>query len=294
MRSAKPRFQDYDRLHKAILLSGNAEGTCNEYSFHLRRIEEFFGKSISEVSDSEMREFLFLAITDEELKPQTTNLYRAAYIFYKEMVLFQTVDKRILPRRTADDRIPLILTRDEIEVFLNHFELRDKCILSLCYGSGARISEALGISFSDIHRGNVLSLTIRHGKGGKDRVTMLSESSLRYLEEYYRQFHPSLGTASTLFFPDDNDPFKPMSPSGIQRTFRKVADTLYPDRSQSLTTHTLRHCFATHLLDDGVDLRTLQLLLGHSSYRSTCVYTHMTTQHFSKLRSPLDQVYANE
>lgn len=159
-----------------------------------------------------------------------------------------------------------------------------KTVLSLCYGSGLRISEALNIHICDIDS-QKMKLLVRNGKGRKSRYTILSAYSLNLLRAYYKAYRPQ----GQLLFPKLRHPDQPMHAQNIQGALRSAYARLFPNSDKKITVHTLRHCFATHLLDQGQDLRSIQLLLGHKSIQTTCIYLQLTDIHFSQLVSPADR-----
>ena len=130
-----------------------------------------------------------------------------------------------------------------------------------------------------------MKVYVRHGKGGKVRYTILSDYSLNCLRKYWKSYRPK----GPNLFPKFQNPCDAAPPQHIQKAFSDAFKKSFPHSNKRITPHTLRHCFATHLLDSGVDLRTIQVLLGHKSIQSTSIYTQLTDFHFSKLVSPLDR-----
>jgi site-specific recombinase XerD len=162
--------------------------------------------------------------------------------------------------------------------------LKCRAILSLCYGSGLRISEALNVRVCDIDSSK-MRVFVRSGKGKKDRYSILSQYSLTLLREYWLKYKPQ----GSLLFPG-RSPEKPIAIQYVQQAFKDaVTASKLSSYGEKITTHTLRHCFATHLLDAGTSLRSIQLLLGHKSISTTCIYLHLTDQHMSGIISPIDR-----
>ena len=154
----------------------------------------------------------------------------------------------------------------------------------MCYGSGLRIEESLALEVGDIDSEN-MKVRIRHAKGGKIRYSILSDYSLDCLRLYWKRYRPP----GTNLFPNRDNPSDTLRAQNIQTAFSKMYKQLYPYSNKRITPHTLRHCFGTHMLDSGVDLRTIQVLLGHKSIQSTSIYTQLTDYHFAKLISPIDR-----
>jgi site-specific recombinase XerD len=274
-------FQYDETLKREIDLRGLSYRTFKQYRSCLRRISDYYGKDIAEVSQDEVKSFLLHLKKDLSRNAQTINLYRAAYLFFSQNVL--NVEAK-LPRHKVRYILPNIIPAENIRSVLESLPLKHRAIFSLCYGSGLRISEAMGILTEDIdaHRMRVF---VRNGKGQKERYSILSEYSLSLLREYYKAFRPK----GAFLFPRRGDCSRHMNAPHVFAMLRDAYSNLFPNDSRGITTHTLRHCFATHLLDSGVDLRTIQILLGHKSIKSTCIYTHLTDWHFAQIQSPLDR-----
>ena len=162
--------------------------------------------------------------------------------------------------------------------------IKHKTILLTTYSSGLRISETLDLRLSDIDSENML-LRVNQGKGSKDRVTVLSLENLKTLRLYWKLYRPT-----DLLFPGLIKG-QPMSANNIQHVFQIAKNKA--GISKPATVHTLRHSFATHLLESNTDLRTIQMLLGHSDISTTSNYIHLSTKHITSVRSPLDGCDSN-
>ena len=153
----------------------------------------------------------------------------------------------------------------------------------MLYGAGLRIREALALELSDIDSARMV-ITVRHGKGDADRQVPLAEILLKALREYWRAYGPP-----SCLFPG-KDPEKPLTPSTIQRALKAARQRAGIRKRAS--EHTLRHSYATHLLEAGTDLRVIQTLLGHRSLRTTQIYTHVAVDRLRSVASPLDDLRA--
>ena len=160
--------------------------------------------------------------------------------------------------------------------------MKYKAIIATAYAAGLRISEAGALQVSDIDSQR-MRIHVRSGKGKKDRYVMLGESLLALLRQYYQAVRPK----GEYLFPGQK-PQRHITPTAVRQVLRKVIRET--GLSKKVTMHTLRHCFATHLLEAGTDIRILQVLLGHSSIRTTLRYTHITDRLVQKLVSPLDMI----
>jgi site-specific recombinase XerD len=275
----------YDKvLKREIDLRGLSYLTFKNYRSHLRRISEYFSKDIADVTIADMKIYLHHLHTDLRRESQTINVCRSAYKFFHQCILGNHISGYELPRRKVVLKLPDLIPAKRIPIVFETLSLKHRAILSLCYGSGLRISEALSVRICDIDSDN-MCVFVSNGKGEKQRYSILSAYSLSVLREYYKAYKPS----GPYLFPNKRDDGRPMNPQYVLLKFKEAYHKLFPkDNIKRITIHTLRHCFATHMLDCGVDLRTIQILLGHKSIHSTCIYMHLTNAHFSQLISPLD------
>lgn len=173
-----------------------------------------------------------------------------------------------------------ILSKDEILSIFNHISnLKHKTILLTIYSSGLRISEALNLKCSDIDSNNML-IKVCNGKGGKDRFTILGQENLNMLRHYWKIYRPK-----DLLFPG-MVPGKPLAARNVQQVFKTAKEM--SGISKPVSVHSLRHSFATHLLENNTVLRTIQVLLGHANIDTTCIYLHLSAKRLSSVISPLD------
>jgi site-specific recombinase XerD len=186
-----------------------------------------------------------------------------------------------LQRPKNERKLPVVLSEDEITRILRQVDnLKHKCILYLIYSAGLRLGEAVNIQVSDIDSKRKM-IMIRHGKGKKDRYSLLSETLLELLRKYYRLYRPK----EWLFEGQSGNKYSEKSIQAIlKKAWRKSGVW------KKVTVHTLRHSFATHLLEHGTDIRYIQELLGHLNTKTTMIYTHITKAGFDKIKSPLDDL----
>jgi integrase/recombinase XerD len=184
-------------------------------------------------------------------------------------------------RPLVEKKLPMVLSEPEIARLISAIEnLKHKAIVVTIYSCGLRLSEVLNLKLTDLQsdRGVVL---IRNGKGKKDRTSMLSENTLALLRRYYRAYRP----VEFLFEGMNGGPYSSKSVQSIVKKGLKKAGIKRP-----ASVHTLRHSFATHLLESGTDLRHIQALLGHSSSKTTEIYAHISTKFLRSIKSPLDNL----
>lgn len=189
------------------------------------------------------------------------------------------IPNALYPRK--EFRLPDILSVEQIKSVLSKtFNLKHKAIIALLYGTGLRIGELRFLEMSQIWRSS-LQIKVIKGKGNKDRFTLLPQTILPLLEEYWRLFRPRK------FLFEGQTEGKPMSDRSLQHAIRKCM-SMAGLSDRHFSAHSLRHSFATHLLDSGVDIHTIKELLGHCNIETTMVYLHLTIQKREKLVSPLD------
>lgn len=190
-----------------------------------------------------------------------------------------------IPFQKKHKTLPSILSQDEIKAFLSVIEdPKYFAIASTLYGTGLRLSECINLKIEDIDSSNMV-ITVRDGKGNKDRVTVLPEKLLAALRIYYKKARIK---PVTYLFPRKDDKFIPFSKRQTQQFIHDAG--LKAGITKSVSPHILRHSFATHLLESGVNLRKIQVILGHRSLQTTAVYTHLTKDFLSEVKSPLDML----
>lgn len=188
-----------------------------------------------------------------------------------------------IPYQKKHKTLPQVLSQEEIKAFFS--VLQDPkyfAIASTLYGSGLRLSECVNLKIEDIDSSNMV-ITVRDGKGKKDRVTIMSQKQLEALRDYYSK---SRVKPVTYLFPKKDDRFQHFSKRQTQSFIHNAG--LKAGITKSVSPHILRHSFATHLLEAGVNLRKIQVILGHRSLQTTAVYTHLTKDFLSEVKSPLD------
>lgn len=184
-------------------------------------------------------------------------------------------------RPRKEKKLPVVISKKEVSNLINTLEnVKHKCIVSLLYASGLRLNELLNLKPKDIESERMVIL-VRGGKGNRDRYTILGESLLKSLREYFKEYRPH----EYLFEGANGGKYTGTS---VQAIVRKAAH--YAGIHKKVTPHTLRHSFATHLLENGTDLRYIQSLLGHSSSTTTEIYTHVAVKSFESIQSPLDSL----
>jgi integrase/recombinase XerD len=241
----------------------------------------FPNKHPNDIRTEDIEAFQHHLATERKVSNSTLNQAVNAIRYYYMNVMGDAKRVTFIERPRAERKLPTVLSEEEVAALLRSVEnLKHRCILMLIYSAGLRLSELIALERRDlaVERGQ---LVVRSGKGNKDRITLLSRKALAIVDEYLIQYKPE----RHLFEGPDGGPYSPRSVQVIFHRAREKAGITKP-----ATVHTLRHSFATHLLEKGTDLRYIQALLGHSSSKTTEIYTHVSTKALGKIRSPLDDL----
>lgn len=267
-------------------LKGFSKKTVKTYSKHVIRLAEHYNTSPEQLDSNHIREYLHYIITVRNLSRAYVNIAYSAFKFYFTITLKKEWDMTHIPRVKIASKLPLALSINQVrDIFVNVENLKHKTMLITCYSAGLRVGELLNLKCTDI-LSDEMSIRVRDGKGHKERYTILSRFNLICLRHYYRVYRPK----EYLF--ENPITNRPLSPRPIQSTFQKVRLKLNLPSDARL--HSLRHSFATHLLKSGVDIFTVQKLLGHASLKTTFRYIHILNVNPLEIRSPLDTNIAFE
>jgi site-specific recombinase XerD len=250
---------------------------------YLRVVAQFaqhFHKSPDQLGIEHVRTFLLYLINERRVPPSTYNQARCALHFFFRITLGRPWNLDRMVCQKLGKQLPVILSRDEIRQFLAATKyIKTKAMLMTLYGAGLRVSEVVALEVSDIDSKRMV-IRVRHGKGRKDRYVMLPTTLLAVLRVYWRAHRPT-----GLLFPG-KVANKQLTCTTLWSACRGAARRAGIDKEVS--PHTLRHSFATHLLEAGTDLRTIQVLLGHRSLRTTALYTYVSPERVAATKSPLD------
>lgn len=272
------------RMEEDILLRGLADGTRRSYLMHAELFLRHTGRIATELDEQDIRAYLSYLITERKLTPAGVNTQNAALRFLFGVTLNRNLNYRQIPRLRQVRSLPDILSRDEVRrVFENTSTLRNKAMLMTAYGTGLRVSELCNLRIRDIHSDS-MRIFVDHGKGGKDRFTILSQTNLEVLREYWKSCRPNHHEGWLFLNKDGSERIRDRTIQGAFNAAVKRAGI-----KKDVTIHTLRNCFATHLLEDGVDVCRIKQLLGHTHIQSTTFYLHLLNFDGS-LKSPLDSL----
>ena len=266
------------RMIRELELQRKSPRTVNAYVTAVAGLAAHYRRSPDQITLEQVRDYLHLLLTSGKLSSSTCNQRLAGIRFFYREVLRQPFELRVPMKRTG--RLPEPLGRQEVARLLQAVtNVKHRALLMTAYAAGLRVAELVHLRIADIRSDRMLIL-VRSGKGDKDRYTLLSPRLLAELRAYWRQYRPSVW-----LFPGQAGNV-PLSVGTPQTAFQQAKAKAGIKHGYGI--HSLRHSFATHLLEAGVDLRTIQRLLGHASLSTTARYLHVTQKHLSNMNSPLD------
>ena len=274
------------RMIEDMRLRNLSPHTIDAYVHAVAQFARHYGRSPEQLDAAQARAYLLHLVQDQHASWSRYNQARCGLQFLYRFILKQE-DERFekLPCARAPKRLPTVLAPDELRRLFDvvaHHPKHNALLLTL-YGAGLRISEALKLRPADIDSQRMF-IHVRAGKGSKDRLVKLSPRLLAVLRDYWRQCRPG-----GWLFPQDRRPERALDCATAERMVARAARRAGITRR--VTPHTLRHSYATHLLEAGVDLRSIQVLLGHANLKTTARYTHVSDQHLRSVGSPLDRLY---
>lgn len=274
-----------DTFIDKLVLKRYAKNTIRVYCSMFSKFMEYYeGRDINELLEFEIREYIKFLMSQNKSDSyilQTINSIK----FYYEVVLQMPNRFYDIERPAKKEKLPQVISKDAIvRMIIMTENLKHKCIISLLYSAGLRRSELLNLRIKDIDSERMV-IRINHGKGGKDRYTTLSQFTLKILDDYYKDYNPREFVIEGL-------QSRPYSAESVVKVVAAAAKRAAI--AQKVTPHMLRHSFATHLLEDGVDLRKIQVLLGHNSIKTTEVYTHIASNYQVNIKNPLDSLFLKE
>jgi site-specific recombinase XerD len=257
-----------------------SESTRTHYLRYVSQFVAYHDRPPQELGRDEVRQWLVHLIEERGLSADTIRGARAAVRFLYQVTLNRPMELASLPVPRKGRRVPVVLSGLEVEQLLEAIRRpKYRAIAMAMYGAGLRISEACGLRVEHIDTQRMLLQF--PGKGDKERCTLLSHRLLSYLRDYWRWERP---TGAWLFPKQRGE--GPLRRTGMNRVFNKAVQSV--GFQKRVVPHTLRHSYATHLLELGTPLPVVQALLGHSRMRSTEVYLHVSREHLARTTSPLD------
>jgi site-specific recombinase XerD len=273
----------YQELDDKVRLSGQSPSTLNNYARKLAQLSLHFGKLPQHIEEKEMNKYL-ASLARQSKTPSLSDFKFAVYGLRYCYRLMGMNDKIVqLPSIKRDNKLPVVLNFEECKALFNAPELlKHRVLLALIYSAGLRAREASRLRIADIDSGRMM-IHIRQSKYNKDRYVPLSLLVLEGLRKYYYACRP----VDYLF--NGNEPGSPFSVRGMQWALREAVKKC--KLQKGITLHTLRHSYATHLLEFGMDIVTIKELLGHERIETTLIYLHVAKPNRTNLFSPFDRLY---
>lgn len=268
------------QLEEAGKIRNLKERSIRCYKNYVSYFLNYVGKNPQELTCQDVRVFL-LKKKDEGLKATTLNLYNSSIRFFYRNVLHILWDDTIVPRMIKEHKLPVVLSAEQIERLLDAtVDLKYKAMFATMYSSGMRVSEVIHLHYDDISRTN-MQIHVRNTKNRMDRFTILSERNLALLTKYWFE----KGRPRGILFPNQYTG-QYLTVSTVEQVIRRSA---FAAGLSGVTPHCLRHSFATHLMEQGVEQRKIQALLGHRDPKSTEIYLHVSNKSLMGVRSPFDR-----
>jgi integrase/recombinase XerD len=268
------------KMKMDLELRGYSPATMEYYIGNVMRFAQHFKKSPDLLGENEIYEYLHYCITEKNLSEGTVNLVHSALKFFYTKTLGRDWRVEKLARIKERRKLPVVLSQDEVKSIFDATEnLKHKAMLMTIYAAGLRVSEVANLKVTDIDSKN-MQIFIRNSKGKKDRYVILSKVNIEILREYWKQYHPKTYLFGSRFGDDA------VSVRTIQVVFKEARDKA--GVKKAATVHTLRHSFATHLLEAGTDICYIQRLLGHTCINTTTIYLHLRRMDLLNITSPLD------
>jgi site-specific recombinase XerD len=273
----------HDLMDRELRIHGMAEGTRQSYLRSMRCLVRHCMRPPDQIGAEEVKQYQLHLTKERRVAWGTFNQQVCAIRFFYRNVLPVKWDVEMIPYQRTGRRLPVVLSGEEVLALLDATDnLKHRAILMTLYAAGLRVGEATRLRVEDVDSKRMM-IRVVEGKGRKDRYVMLSAKLLQVLRRYWAEQRP----AGPWLFPG-HDASRPLTIDSVQSIVERarqkagIVKRVHP--------HTLRHSFATHLLERGVNVRVIQRLLGHGSLRSTEIYTHVAETYVRDTKSPLDEL----
>lgn len=276
------------KMKEDMEMRGFSPLTKDSYERKAKDIIKYFKKPMEEVTTEELRKYLLKYLREErKLAEESVNYYNSVIRFMYEVTMDKLINKKQLPMYKNRRKMKDVLTKEELSAFFNACDnYMYKTIFMMIYGSGLRVSEAVNLRIEDIDS-KKMRIFVRNGKGGKDRYTVLSKVSLEMLRKYYKIYKPK-HKEGYMFLNREGNPVKTERTRVFFRRYRRKAKI-----DEKFVVHSLRHGFATDLIERGASILEVKELMGHSNIRSTMEYIHVAKVELS-VENPLDALMKEE
>lgn len=271
------------RMTREMQVRNYSERSIKTYTSLLSKIVKHFGIPLDQISGNQVKDYLHHRVVVEKVSTSAINQTISAFKILQEDVLGREWETIKIKRPRRNQKLPVVLSLEEVEKLISAtLNLKHKALLALAYSSGVRREEAQQMKPSNIDSSR-MCVNVTNGKGRKDRRTILSKKALELLRTYYKAIKPSV-----YLFESNQKKGGYLSGSTLDKIVKRSAEKAGIQKKISF--HTLRHTFATHLLEAGVNIKLIQKFLGHSSIKTTMIYLHIANVEPGSISSPLDDL----
>lgn len=268
------------KLETELKLRGFSSNTLRAYNMANRLFLQWIKKQPQDVTEQDVKDYLAHLISDKQASASSIALKKAALKFLYDEILKKDIVNIKIPK--IPKHVPVVLTKEEIRKLINSARSdKSKVMIQCLYSTGLRLSELINLKIDDLELKEKIGW-VRRGKGNKDRLFILSDKLIKELEKYIL----TLKENEVYLFPSEKKGH--ISSRNVQKIIQTTAERA--GIKKHAHPHMLRHCFATHLLESGVDIRKIQELLGHSNLQTTQIYTSVSKKELKKVKSPLDDL----
>jgi site-specific recombinase XerD len=277
-----------EKMKQEMILRGMAISTQKNYLKVVSKLNKYYKSyPLAKLTGEQIKTYLLHIACKKKISAGFYNAHVQALRFFYRIVLDKPISDRFLPRMRSTVKYPEILSSSEVaQIIKSTFNIKQKTIFILAYGAGLRVSEIAHLKLKNIDSKRML-LHICNSKGGRDRYAVLSPIVLKALRIYWQKYRSKIKSQGGWVFPG-RDIHKPISVRTIGYVFTKAKIRAGITKSGGI--HSLRHAFATHALDAGINLYTIKELLGHALIKTTSVYLHMTTKQLSEVEVPIEKL----
>jgi site-specific recombinase XerD len=272
-----------ERVAREMQIQNYSQRSIESYTACLNKLELFYDKPLTSVSIDEFKDFLYYRLKNDNISVSTLNQTISSFKILRQSVLGLKWEPFRIRRPRREKKFPEVLSHREVESIILHTEnIKHKAILSLAYSSGMRREEIRNLLITEIDSAG-MRIKVRQGKGKKDRYTILSQKALELLRTYYKQYRPE-----KYIFEPAGKKGKRYGSGTLNKIVKNAAERAGIGREISF--HTLRHSFATHFLEKGINIMIIKKLMGHSSIKTTSIYLHIANLDSAKITSPFDDM----
>lgn len=270
-----------EQMDKDMVLRGMSPRTRESYLYAVKGLAKHYHQSPDTLNEQDIQNYLLYLIEERKLAWSSCNIVAQGLKFFYHTTLRRDRMTFIIPRRRAPTRLPEMLSREEIIALFDAAPTtKHRLLMMTAYAAGLRVSELVHLKITDIDS-NRMTIRVEQGKGAKDRYTVLSEQLLVELRQYWKRERPT-----QWLFPATRNPVVPMAAETAQKAFYRCKQRAGITKRCGI--HSLRHAFATHLLEGGTDLHRIQRLLGHGQLSTTMRYFHLAQNDLMQTPSPLE------